>query len=82
MQRLIQNALWLRTELTQFIETQIESRNENLTHIPERAWKAEMTMMPILKTFKYSIEILETERMGTLAHVPKVEIMPRNFHRI
>jgi hypothetical protein len=77
MQRLAQNALCLRTEPAQFFETQIESKNENFTRIPEGIWKTAMTVMPLLNMFKYSIEILGTKRMATLAHVIEMERMTR-----
>jgi hypothetical protein len=77
MQRLVQNALGLKTELTRFVEAQIQMRNENASPVPPEAWHTAEMLLPILNTFKYSIELLEADRMGSIAHVLEAEILVR-----
>jgi hypothetical protein len=77
MQRLISNALDLQEELTAFIDEQIRQRNDKASKIPDTALAAAAKLRPILNTFKYCVGLLESERMGTLAHVAEVEILMR-----
>jgi hypothetical protein len=73
--RLNSNALDLQEELTTFVNPQTYHRNENANRVADHAWIAADTMLPILNTFKSCVELLASERMGTLAQVLEVEIL-------
>jgi hypothetical protein len=68
MYRLIKNALKLKPDITKFLAKLTED-DRNVHPIPDSAWNCAEKIRPVLKTFKYWVGLLESNRLGTLAHV-------------